>query len=277
MIAIHRAFFDALAQERIHGFARRHGVAGELIAEIGESELQAIGERARVGDGFRQVGEEPRHFLRAFQMALGVDGEQPAGFMNGGLVADAGENVERFAGFGRGVAHAVGGEERQAVMAGEIDESLVERFFGAIVVALEFDEDVLCAEQFEEAGVGTRGEADQALRELGEFFGSGRAFAFFRAHLHAGDQSAEVLIAGAIFGQQRIAVAVGAGDLGADVCAEPGLFRGHVEAGGAGDVVAVEDGEGREVERGGAGDQFFGDGGAFEKAEGAAGVQFDVR
>ena len=134
-----------------------------MIAEIGERELQAIGKRAGVGDGFGQVGKEPRHFLRAFQMPLGVDGEQAAGFVNGGLVADAGEDVERFAGFGRGVADAVGGDERQAVMAREIDERLVERFFGAIVVALEFDEDVLCAEQFEKARIGPRGQADQAL------------------------------------------------------------------------------------------------------------------
>ena len=69
---------------------------------------------------------------------------------------------------------------------------------------------------------------------------------------------------------------VGAGDFGADVRADAGLFRGHVEAGGAGDVVAVEDREGREVERGGASDQFFGDGGAFEKAEGGAGVELDI-
>ena len=91
-------------------FARRSGVARELIAEIGERELQAIGKLAGVGDGFRQVGKEARHFLRAFQMPLGVDGEQAAGFVNSGLVADAGEDVERFARFGRGVAHAVGGD-----------------------------------------------------------------------------------------------------------------------------------------------------------------------
>jgi hypothetical protein len=72
-------------------------------------------------------------------------------------------------------------------------------------------------------------------------------------------------------------VTIGASDLGADVCAEPGLFRGNMESGRAGDVVAIEDGEGREVERGRAGDQFFGDGGAFEKAEGAAGVQLNIR
>ena len=69
---------------------------------------------------------------------------------------------------------------------------------------------------------------------------------------------------------------VGTGNFGADVRSEAALFRGHMKAGGAGDVVAVEDREGREVERGGAGHQFFGHGRAFEKAEGGAGVQLDV-
>ena len=117
-----------------------------MIAEIGERELQAVGKRFGVGDGFRQVGKKPRHFLRAFQIPVGVDGEQTAGFLNGGLVADAGEHVERFARFGRGMAHAVGGDQRQTVVPREIDERLVERFFSAIVVALEFDEDVFRAE-----------------------------------------------------------------------------------------------------------------------------------
>jgi hypothetical protein len=48
-----------------------------------------------------------------------------------------------------------------------------------------------------------------------------------------------------------------------------------VEARRAGDVVAVEDGQGGLIEFGGARDQFFGNGGAFEKAEGGAGVQLD--
>ncbi len=83
--------------------------------------------------------------------------------MNGGLVADAGEHVERFAGFGRGVAHAVGGHERQTMLPREIDERLIQSFFSAIEVALEFDEDVLRAEQIEEAGIGSRSQADQAV------------------------------------------------------------------------------------------------------------------
>ena len=49
-------------------------------------------------------------------------------------------------------------------------------------------------------------------------------------------------------------MAIGAGDFGADVGANAGFFGGHVEAGGAGDVVVVEHCEGGEVELGGAGD-----------------------
>jgi len=84
--------------------------------------------------------------LRAFEMPLGVDGEQAAGFVDGGLVADASEDVEGFAGIGSGMADAVGGEKREPVCACEIDEGMVQRFFGAVVVALEFDEDVFFAE-----------------------------------------------------------------------------------------------------------------------------------
>ena len=69
---------------------------------------------------------------------------------------------------------------------------------------------------------------------------------------------------------------IGASDFGADVRANAGLFRGHVEAGGAGNVVAVEDREGREVKRGGAGDQFFGNRRAFKETESAAAMELDI-
>src|SRR5579864_7409703 len=87
---------------------------------------------------------------------------------------------------------------------------------------------------------------------------------------------AEILVAFSVFSKQRVAEAIGASDFGADVGAEAGLFRGHVKARSAGDVVGIEDGQGREVEPGRAGDQFFGYGGAFEEAEGATRVKFDI-
>jgi hypothetical protein len=88
------------------------GVSGELVAEIGERELEAIGELPGVGDRFREIGEQARHFLGAFQVQLGVDGQQPAGVLNFHFVPDAGKNIERFAGLWSSVADTVGGEER---------------------------------------------------------------------------------------------------------------------------------------------------------------------
>ena len=69
VIAIHRAFFYAFSQKRIHGFSRWRRIAGELIAEIGERELQTIGKLFRVGDGFGQVGEEALTSLARFSDA----------------------------------------------------------------------------------------------------------------------------------------------------------------------------------------------------------------
>ena len=117
-----------------------------MVAEIGQGELEAIGKLARVGDGLWQIGEQTCHFSSAFQMPLGVEREQAAGFLDSYFVADAGEDVERRAGLRSGVACAVGGEQRQLIFAREIDESLVAGFLGAVVMALQFDEDVFCAE-----------------------------------------------------------------------------------------------------------------------------------
>ncbi len=122
---------------------------------------------------------------------------------------------------------------------------------------------------------GPVGQAHETFGEFGELFGCRRAFAFLGAQFHASDQAAEILVAGAAFGEQRIAVAVGAGDFGADVRADAGFFRGHVKTRRAGELSRSSMRQGREVELGGASDQFFGHGGAFEEAEGRAGVQFD--
>ena len=123
---------------------------------------------------------------------------------------------------------------------------------------------------------GCRGEADQAAREFGEFLQRGRAFAFRRAQFHAGDQAAEVLVAFAGFGQQGIGASVGAGDFAADVGAHAGLLGGHVEARRAVDAVAVEQRHGGHVEAARSAGKLFRHAGAFEKAEGGAGVEFDV-
>ena len=67
-----------------------------------------------------------------------------------------------------------------------------------------------------------------------------------------------------------------AGDLGADVGAETGLARGKVEAGGAVEAVAIEQGDGREVEVGSRVDQVLGRGASFKEGEGRASAELNV-
>ena len=76
-------------------------------------------------------------------------------------------------------------------------------------------------------------DAEKTARELGDLFDGSRAFAFFGAQLHARDESAEILISLASFGKQRVRMAVGAGDFGANVGAQSGFFHRHVESRGA--------------------------------------------
>jgi hypothetical protein len=122
------------------------------------------------------------------------------------------------------------------------------RLFFALVVALEFGVEMRAAEDIEQALAGMAGDAEESAGEFGDLFEGGRAFAFFGAQLHAGDEAAEILIALAGFGEQRVGMAVGAGDFGADMGAQSGLFHRHVEARRAVDAVAVDDGHGGHVE-----------------------------
>ncbi len=176
------AFPGAVAQERIHGLALGHGIAREFVAEIVEGEFQAGGKFLRIGDGFGQVGEELLHLLRGFQKALGVAGEQASGGGESAVVADGGEGVAQFAGFGGGVADSVGGEQRKIQRAGDVDCGAVAGFFFALEMALQFDVDVIAAENADElidlassfvdaavlqgcgeGAFGSAGEADEAL------------------------------------------------------------------------------------------------------------------
>ena len=77
-----------------------------------------------------------------FQVALGVAGEQASGGRERAVMADRGEGVAEFAGFGDGVVHAVCREQREMERAGEIDGDAVAGFFFAMEVALEFDVDI---------------------------------------------------------------------------------------------------------------------------------------
>jgi hypothetical protein len=62
------------------------------------------------------------------------------------VVADAGEHVEQLALVGRGVADAVGGQQRQTQGARNAHGSLIAMLLVAVVVALQFDIHIARAE-----------------------------------------------------------------------------------------------------------------------------------
>src|ERR1035437_7229005 len=82
-VAAARALAGESAQQAHLGLAFGDGVAGELVAEVGEGELQTRGDFARVGNGFGEVGEEAGHFGGRLDVALAVR-VQEAG--RGGLI-----------------------------------------------------------------------------------------------------------------------------------------------------------------------------------------------
>ncbi len=150
-------------------------------------------------------------------MTLGVARKHAPGSRERFVMADGGEGIAEFTGFGDGVVHAVGGQQREIKRAGEIDGDAVTGFFLALEVALQFDVDIVMAEDADELielassflgaslleGCGERafvttGEADQAFGMFFEFLTGDRAFAFFGAQLHLGNQAAKVLVTGAI-------------------------------------------------------------------------------
>ena len=108
-----------------------------------------------------------------------------------------------------------------------------------------------------------------------------RDIVFLGAELGGGDEAAEILIAGASFGEKwivpaRIVSIFGYGNFGSDMSFDFGLLGGHVEARRTIDSMTIEEGHGREAALGAGGNENFGQGSAFQKTESGAGVEFDV-
>ena len=158
-------------------------------------------------DRVRPIAEERRHVGGGFEIPLGVRREPPPRLRQRGVMANAGHDIEQRPLRGRREPDAVGRDDRHVERRREIDERLVVRFFVAAEVPLQLDVHAVAAEQADEtihqaadaaaAAVEGRaaGERDEAAGAAVQILERERAFAFRRAHLHAGDQPAEVPIA----------------------------------------------------------------------------------
>ncbi len=92
-------------------------------------------------------------------MALGVALEQAAGIGELDMIADAGEDVEKFTLLGNSIGGAVGGDERDAEVSRTVDGGLIVGLLVTLVVALQFGIEVLGTEDVEQALAGMAGDA----------------------------------------------------------------------------------------------------------------------
>ena len=200
--------------------ARRQRVFGEAVAEVGQGEVEPLGELTAGGQGLGEIGEQAGHLGRALEVALAVGGEEAAGGVEGGVVADGGQHVVQRLVLSLSVAHAVGGEEGEAELAGEADQGLVAMLLLAPAVALELDVEP-AAEEMGEALEHPAGgiepplgqlAGERALLAAGQQVEPGRVLGQEipgNARISLGpsagggrDQLAEVAIAGAVRGEE---------------------------------------------------------------------------
>ena len=206
-IPLARAHLRDPAQKRRHRLPRRHRVLGKAIAQIGHRVLEPIGQRARGGDGLRQIGKARRHGVRRSQVALGIGHQPPAGLRQRRLVVETREDVVERPLVWRGEPHAAGGDDGHAVRGGQIDEHLVVDLLGAIQMPRDRDMDAVATEgadqPIEQSSHAVLPRVEQRLprqrHQAGdvavEIVQRERALPFRRTQLHLRQQPAQILVA----------------------------------------------------------------------------------
>lgn len=276
-------------------------VGGKPVAEVLEGELEAFGKTAGIAQGLGLVGEKGSHLPGVLEVAFGIGGEEGAGLVEGGVVAEAGEGVGEEAVPAGGEERGVGSEERQSEVFRQIAELSVAAFLAPDVVTGERDVEVPRAESIPQAGGalekaaaccagdGFRGEeGDQSpgvrVEEVAEgstvirrlLLRGGRGVA-----VQVGEQAAEIAVAGAIPDEDRHLEKIprGAGhppalDGGADEGAETAFPGGGMGAGGSVNPHVIRDGDGVVADLRGAADEVLRLAGTAKEGEATAGVEF---
>ena len=175
-----------------------------------------------------------------------------------------------------------------------VAEPLDDRFLLAKTMALDLDETARAAEDRRETGqdlpgavdvTGREAQRDRPTRAPGETHEPGgvrlevvereRGGPLGGAELHPGDHAAKVLVALAIFHEQRQARAVGQRDLAADDRLHARVRGRAGQPRRAVDAVAIDHGQRGHLESRRLGGERLGVLGAFEEREGRLGVELD--
>ena len=92
-IALGGAFPGQLFQRLLRREARHGPLFGILIGQFVEREAAALGDLDRARQRLGIAAEEPRHFLRRFEIAVGMALAAEAGVVDGAIVPDAGDDI----------------------------------------------------------------------------------------------------------------------------------------------------------------------------------------
>ena len=121
-------------QMLLRGLARRHRLVRILVFELVEREVDAVGKAHGFRDRLGEIAEQPRHFMRGLQMALGIGLEPLADRLDRRLLADAGQHILQRTARGMVVQHLVGREQRHL---GRRREPMQPRQTAPVVAAIE--------------------------------------------------------------------------------------------------------------------------------------------
>src|SRR5216117_1422335 len=126
-----------LAEVLERRLAGRQRELRKTVSEVLQCEAEPQGELARVGERIRKIVEEPHHLPLAPDPALAVHGEEPAGVIEVGLLADAREDVGEQPPLRPRVERLARGDERDPRRARERHQALEHPLLLALEMALD--------------------------------------------------------------------------------------------------------------------------------------------
>jgi hypothetical protein len=123
----------------------------ELVTQIVQGELQTIREAVCVLNRFGQIAKEFVHLPGILQVTLVVLSEEFSGGIEVRVISNARENIEHLPAIRLGVKNAVGRQQWQMVLPGELNQRTDGTLFASQLVALDFNKKMIRSEDAKES------------------------------------------------------------------------------------------------------------------------------
>ena len=284
-IALRDAALDQVLQFLLGAAAVPGDLVGIFVGQFVEIEGRALDDLDGACKGRFVALEQAGHGGGGLEVALGVLLHPQAGLVDGAFLADAGHHVGQCPAAGGVHEGVVDGDERGVMALCEAGQRVdafavvpeIEVLGGEIDVARTFRRPAVeaCGKSFVRHVRGQQHQGE-ALRMVEDIVPGDQAFALGDGAAAARDQPRETAIGGPVGGEGEQALAAVEVEPGADHDAKAEFLRLGMSAHHAGQRIAVGDGDGGVLEQRRLGDEFFRQGGAFEKREGCAHMKLGI-